>query len=81
MYNQSKPDSNEWTLAGRMTTSRAFFDLLEVVDGMYLLGGTHPETLDTIIANEVCTVVHTDKVECEIVGGKTELGLLGQTHS
>ena len=80
---REKPVSDEWTYVGKMTTSRRDFSLLEVVDGMYLLGGVTPKLPDTVTANEVCTIVDTDTVECEVVGDKSELrliGHLGQKH-
>ena len=80
---RNKPKSDEWTYVGKMTTSRRYFGLLEVVNGMYLLGGVHPESSDKVTANEVCTIVDTDTVECEVVGDESELGLighLGQKH-
>ena len=66
-----------------MTTSRRDFSLLEVVDGMYLLGGVTPKLPNRVTANEICTIVDTDTVECEVVGDKSELrliGHLGQKH-
>ena len=50
---------------------------MQVVDGMYLLGGLHPYSMHKVTANEVCTIVDTDTVKCEVVGDKSELGLIG----
>ena len=72
-----KPVSNVWTYVGKTTTLRVQFGLMQVVDGMYLLGGLHPHSLHKVTANEVCTIVDTDTVKCEVVGDKSELGLIG----
>ena len=81
---KSKPLSNKWTYVGKTKSLRYNFGMLEVVDGMFLLGGLSPISLHEETANEVCTIIDTDRVECEIVGGKSELGLigyLGQKHN
>ena len=72
-----KPVSNQWTYVGKTVTVRFNFGLIEVVDGIYLLGGLHPQSLHEVTANEVCRIIDTDRVECEIVGDKSELGLIG----
>ena len=72
-----EPVSDEWTYVGKTTTLRSDFGMLQVVDGMYLLGGLHPNSLHKVTANEVCTIVDTDTVKCEVVGDKAELGLIG----
>ena len=80
---RNEPLSDEWTYVGKTRSLRYNFGMLEVVDGMYLLGGLSPISLHEETANEVCTIVDTDRVGCEIVGGKSELGLighLGQKH-
>ena len=80
---RNKPLSNEWTYVGKTKLLRYNFGMLEVIDGMYLVGGLSPMSLHEETANEVCTIVDTDRVECEIVGDKSELGLighLGQKH-
>ena len=63
-----------------MTTPRVMFAVLKVVDGMFLVGGIHPDHSDNVTANEVCTIVDTDTVNCEVVGTKFGLGLSGQKH-
>ena len=72
-----KPVYDAWTYLGKMTTSRLFFGLLELVDGVYLLGGATPRSFSGVTANEVCTIVDTDTVECEVVGDKSKLRLIG----
>ena len=64
-----------------MTAPRIHFAMLKVVDGMFLLGGIHAEHADTVTANEVCTIVDTDTVNCESVGTKFGLGLRSEASS
>ena len=50
---------------------------MEVVDGMFLIGGVNPESFKEVTANEICSIVDTDTVECQVVGDKSEFKLIG----